>query len=154
MCIMEMAHKPCCMTIPLACSFLLTNILFIRVQVRLRTPVQGKGKATFPPGHTWHSFARFLLETLPQAEREHFETKILAFLKWHADRGFVDGIPDEADPKLEAGKKAPSWRRICKVILKNDRMCRGLGFSQHVSGAYDKYRKLMKRMSQQWGLMN
>ena len=57
---------------------------------------------------------------------------------------------DEADPEEEARRKAPSWRRICKVILKNDRMCRGLGFTQHKSSSYDNYRKMMAKRRQVW----
>ncbi|HEU4544319.1 MAG TPA: DUF3440 domain-containing protein [Jiangellaceae bacterium] len=104
-----------------------------------RGNILGNGKVELPAGHTWESFARFLLATLPEHERIHFEVKIDVFLGWYASRGYHDGIPDEADPKEEASRRAPSWRRICKVILKNDRMCRGLGFNQHVSGYYDKY---------------
>lgn len=114
--------------------------------------ILGNGKVTLPEGHTWQSFARFLLESLPSFEREHYEDKIAVFLKWYESRGYPDGIPDEADPKMEAARKEPSWRRVCKTILKNDRMCRGLGFSQHVSGTYENYRKLMKKRRQQWGM--
>lgn len=115
-----------------------------------RGNILGNGKVTLPPGHTWQSFSRFLLDSLPEFERQHYEDKILVFLRWYAERGFLSGIPDEADPKEEASRKVPSWRRICKVILKNDRMCRGLGFSQHVSGTYDKYRKLMQKRRKTW----
>jgi predicted phosphoadenosine phosphosulfate sulfurtransferase len=104
-----------------------------------RGNILGNGKVTLPAGHTWQSFARFLLDTLPEHERNHYELKIDVFLQWYAQRGYPDCIPDEADAKLEADRKAPSWRRICKVILKNDRMCRGLGFTQHASGSYQKY---------------
>ena len=115
-----------------------------------RGNILGNGKVTLPAGHTWESFARFLLESLPPAEREHYEDKIAVFRQWYARNENVLVIPDEADPALEAKRKAPSWRRICKVILKNDRMCRGLGFSAHLSGTYDRYRKLMKKRRAQW----
>lgn len=112
--------------------------------------ILGNGKITCPPGHTWKSYARFLLDSLPPFEREHYETKIAVFLRWYLTRGFPTGIPDEADPKEEAARKVPSWRRICKVILRNDRMCRGLGFSQHVSGSYDRYNVVMKKRIARW----
>lgn len=37
--------------------------------------------------------------------------------KWWTKHGFEE-IPQEADPKLESCRKAPSWRRICKTLLK------------------------------------
>jgi predicted phosphoadenosine phosphosulfate sulfurtransferase len=104
-----------------------------------RGNILGNGKVDLPDGHTWESFARLLLDTLPEGEREHYDTKISIFLRWYRERGFPVGIPDEADAKLEAERTVPSWRRICKVILKNDRMCRGLGFSQHKSSHYERY---------------
>jgi predicted phosphoadenosine phosphosulfate sulfurtransferase len=112
--------------------------------------ILGNGKITLPPGHTWQSYARMLLDTLPEEEREHYECKVLVFLRWYQSRGYPDGIPDEADPEQEARRKAPSWRRVCKAILRNDRMCRSLGFSQHKSAAYEQYRKLMKRRREAW----
>lgn len=115
-----------------------------------RGNILGNGKVTLPPGHTWQSFARLLLDSLPPFEREHYEDKILVFLRWYSERGYRSGIPDAADPKDEARRASPSWRRVCKVILKNDRMCRGLGFSQHVSATYERYRKLMVKRRQQW----
>ena len=118
-----------------------------------RGNILGNGKVTLPAGHTWQSFARHLLDTLPKFEREHYEAKVFLFLQWYAARGYLDGIPDEADPKLESQRKAPSWRRICKVILKNDRMCRGLGFSQQTarSGAYERYMSHVSRRKEECG---
>lgn len=55
--------------------------------------------------------------------------KINKFLSWWEKEG-IKSIPDFADPKDEAKKKVPSWRRICKVLLKNDYWCKGLSFSQ------------------------
>ena len=62
------------------------------------------------------------------------------------------GIPDEAGVNDEASKKVPSWRRICKALLRNDYWCKGLSFTQTKSEAYEKYSKIMKRRRQQWGL--
>jgi len=114
--------------------------------------ILGNLKIAKPVGHTWESFARLLLESLPPRTREHFENKIAVFLKWWMDRGYPNGIPDEADPKLEAAKKAPSWRRICKVLLKNDYWCKTLSFTQHKSHAYEQYLKVMKNRRRKWGL--
>ena len=49
------------------------------------------------------------------------------------------------DDILENKRDVPSYRRICKTLLRNDYWCKGLGFSQHKSKAYQKYLDLMKR---------
>ena len=89
----------------------------------------GNYKVNLPPGHTYESYAKFLLNTMPPYLAEHYNEKITKFLKWWKEEG-VKVIPDKADPKLEAMKKTPSWRRICKVLLKNDYWCKGLSFTQ------------------------
>lgn len=89
----------------------------------------GNYKVNLPPGHTFESYAKFLLNTMPPYLAEHYQSKIDKFLAWWDKEG-VKIIPDTADPKMEAARKAPSWRRICKVLLKNDYWCKGLSFSQ------------------------
>lgn len=89
----------------------------------------GNYKVNLPPGHTYESYAKFLLDTMPPYLAEHYKEKISKFLKWWEKDG-VTIIPDFADPKKEAAKKIPSWRRICKVLLKNDYWCKGLSFAQ------------------------
>lgn len=115
--------------------------------------VQGTRIVTLPPSHkTWQSFAAFLLASMPEGEARHYKDKISVFLHWYEARGYLTGIPDEADPHAEAARKAPSWRRIAKVILKNDRLCKGLGFGQTNAEAYEKYRKIMRKREQRWNL--
>ncbi len=68
---------------------------------------------------------------MPAPIEKHYRQKIFKFLNWWRKQAGESGyshIPDQADPKLEARKKAPSWRRICKVLLKNDYHCYGLSF--------------------------
>lgn len=89
----------------------------------------GNYKVNLPPGHTYESYARFLLDTMPPYLAEHYRGKIDKFIKWWQSEG-VSVIPDKADPKMEAMKKIPSWRRVCKVLLKNDYWCKGLSFAQ------------------------
>ncbi|MGI6078032.1 MAG: phosphoadenosine phosphosulfate reductase [Fastidiosipilaceae bacterium] len=89
----------------------------------------GNYKVNLPPGHTFESYAKFLLKTMPPYLAEHYQKKIDTFLSWWDKEG-VSIIPDTADPKMEAARKAPSWRRICKVLLKNDYWCKGLSFAQ------------------------
>lgn len=89
----------------------------------------GLNGAVLPKGHTWQSYSELLLASMPSPLSAHYRTKINTFLKWWQKRGFPDSIPDENDGKLEAAKKAPSWRRIAKVLIKNDYWCKGLSFS-------------------------
>lgn len=111
--------------------------------------ILGNIKISKPEGHTWRSFAQLLLSSMPGRLREHYENKILVFLKWHADRGYPDGIPDEG----ALARDKPSWTRICKALLRNDYWCKGIGFSQQQSGNWEKYRDLMRRRREQWGIM-
>ncbi len=111
--------------------------------------ILGVNTVALPPGHTWQSFSLLLLDTLPAKHAEHYKDKIAVFLKWYQDRGYPNGIPD--DGPLD--KSAPSWKRICKALLRNDYWCKGLSFSQHKSEAYERYTKLMKRRRQEWKLM-
>lgn len=89
----------------------------------------GNYRVNLPEGHTYETYSKFLLSTMPPYLAEHYMTKINKFLAWWEKEG-VKVIPDYDDPKLEAKRKAPSWRRICKVLLKNDYWCKGLSFSQ------------------------
>jgi len=114
--------------------------------------VNGYRRITKPEGHTWRSFAELLVLSMPPKSKEHYENKLLVFRKWWQERGYPEGIPDEADYAIEAARKAPSWRRICKSLLRNDYWCKGLGFSQHKSEAYEKYLKLMNKRREKWSI--
>jgi predicted phosphoadenosine phosphosulfate sulfurtransferase len=114
--------------------------------------VLGRLKISKPEGHTWESFADLLLESLPPRTAEHYRNKIAVFLHWWQERGYPHGIPDEAPADQEAAKAAPSWRRICKALLRNDYWCKGLSFSQHKSTAYEQYQRVMKNRRKRWGI--
>lgn len=62
--------------------------------------------------------------------------KILKYLKKWEGQGYPEGIPDEADAKLEGLGKVPSYRHVCKAILKNDLTLSSLGFSRQPSKVY------------------
>ena len=87
-----------------------------------------------------------LLGSMPDRTAEHFRNKIAVFLKWYEDRGYPSGIPDDGP----MDKNHPSWKRICKSLLRNDYWCKGLSFTQHKSEAYEKYLKLMRRRRAIW----
>ncbi|MFA5196426.1 MAG: DUF3440 domain-containing protein [Bacteroidales bacterium] len=116
--------------------------------------ILGNIKITKPEGHTWESFAMLLLDSLPPKTKEHYSNKIAVFIHWWRDRGYPDGIPDEASIQDEKDKKSPSWRRICKALLRNDYWCKGLSFTQHKTAAYDKYLRLMRNRRVVWNILN
>ncbi|MBP3388979.1 MAG: DUF3440 domain-containing protein [Clostridia bacterium] len=127
-----------------------------------RTKAMGYRNLTLPEGHTWESYTRFLLDTLPprlcNAYIQKFKTSIEF---WHKTGGgleeeaiqelidhgyrihrngvsnytvmknsrviFLDKIPDHTDD-IRSTKDIPSWKRMCYCILKNDHICRFMGF--------------------------
>ena len=73
---------------------------------------------------------------------ENMRDKIHQYIKTWIGRGYPDGIPDEADPVLESLNKAPSYRVICKAIMKNDVALIGLGFSRPECSAYNTLKRV------------
>lgn len=112
--------------------------------------VLGYRGITKPDGITWREFSNRLLTSMPESTAEHYKNKIAVFLKWYADRGYPNGIPDEGHM---TDRSAPSWTRVCKVLLRNDYWCKGLSFSQNKTSAFEKYQQLMKRRRIEWGLI-
>jgi len=115
--------------------------------------INGYNKIKLPPNHTWQSFSMMLIESMPPQTKDHYKIKIATFIDWWSKRGYKDGIPDEADAKLEADKKVPSWRRVCKSLLRNDYWMKGLSFTQHKTDAYKKYLAMKKRKIEEGNLL-
>ena len=127
-----------------------------------RTKAMGYRNVTLPEGHTWESYTRFLLDTLPVRLRNNYAKKFNASMKfWHTTGGglseetiqellehgykirrngvsnytlkkksrvvFMEKIPDDTDD-IKSTKDIPSWKRMCFCILKNDHICRFMGF--------------------------
>lgn len=127
-----------------------------------RTKAMGYRNVTLPPGHTWESYTRFLLDTLPEQLRQSYEKKFATSMAfWHTTGGGLDAetiaelqahgyqirlngvsnytrgrktrvifegpIPDDTDD-IRSTRDVPSWKRMCYCILKNDHMCRTMGF--------------------------
>ncbi|EHF1242698.1 DUF3440 domain-containing protein [Salmonella enterica] len=112
----------------------------------------GRQKPEKPAHHTWQSYVCFLLDSLPQPVAEHYRTKIAVYLNWYREREWPQGIPDEQDGDT-GGRDIPSWRRICRVILRNDYWCRGLSFSPTKTHNYRNYMARLKRQREEWGLI-
>ena len=114
--------------------------------------INGYNKITKPSHLTWKQFAELLVESMPPQTKDHYKVKIGTFIKWWSDKGYPNGIPDEADNSLEMAKKVPSWRRICKSLLRNDYWMKGLSFTQHKTDAYKKYLAMKKAKKYDKGL--
>lgn len=105
--------------------------------------INGYNKITKPQGHTWQSFCNLLLNTMPVKTRDHYFIRFKKFIYGWRNRGYKQ-IPEEAPPELESKCWAPSWRRMCKVLLRNDYWCKGLGQTQPKSDAYIKFKVMQK----------
>lgn len=101
--------------------------------------INGYGKISKPNGLTYKKYAELLLSSMPRVTREHYKKRFNTFCYWWKQRGYPDGIPDEAPYELEAEKIVPSFRRIVKSILRNDYWCKGLSFTQPKSEAYKRF---------------
>lgn len=104
----------------------------------------GYNNITKPENHTWESFCNMLLATLPQKTSNHYKERFIKFIAGWKHRGYTI-IPDEAPHDLEVKCWAPSWRRMCRVLLRNDYWCKGLGQSQPKSEAYLKFKEIKKK---------
>jgi len=111
--------------------------------------ITGYNKITKPDNHTWESFSMLFLNSIPEVTKEHYLNKIFTFVEWWKSRGYECGMPDEAPYLLESKKLVPSWRRVCKSLLRNDFWCKGLGFTQHKTAAYQKYLDMKKEKRKQ-----
>jgi len=106
--------------------------------------VTGSNRIHLPPGHTYKSFCNLLLATLPPVSQEHFVSRFKDHIKGWRKRGYHGDIPDSAPRELENKHWVPSWRRLCKVLLRNDWWCKGLGMTQPKSLAYAKFLEIKK----------
>lgn len=106
--------------------------------------ITGYAGITKPPEHTWKSFCNLLLQTMPYKTREHYTYRFRKFIYGWKKRGYTT-IPDEVPHELEAKCWAPSWRRMCKVLLRNDYWCKGLGQAQPKSEAYQRFKEIIKQ---------
>lgn len=147
-----------------------------------RSKAMGYRNITLPEGHTWQSYTRFLLDTLPTRLRNNYVKKFNTSIEfWHKTGGgldeetireleehgykirrngvsnytlnkksrvvFLDRIPDHTDD-IKSTKDIPSWKRMCYCILKNDHICRFMGFGmtreqqRRVDMLRDKYKSI------------
>lgn len=103
--------------------------------------INGSTRISKPEGHTWETYTNFLLKSLPKKMQENYRERFIKFISGWKQRGY-ETIPDFAPHDLEVKCWAPSWRRMCRCILRNDYYCKGLGQTQPKSEAYGKFKSL------------
>ncbi len=124
-----------------------------------------KGKIKKPVDITWEGWTRLILNSMPPYLREHYSRRINVFLRWwrkelykdiehvysteyapnetiDKDGLYVVNIPDEKVGDTE--KLCPSWRRIAKVLVKGDYLCKNLTFVAN-KNEYEKLQALMQK---------
>lgn len=106
--------------------------------------INGYNNITKPNGHSWESYTNYLLKSLPQKMQTHYKEKFKKFIIGWKKRGYAS-IPDEAPHDLEVKCWAPSWKRMCRCILRNDYYCKGLGQTQPLSESYQKFKEIKKK---------
>ncbi len=144
------------------------------------TTAMGWKSIKLPPGHTWKSYMEFLLTTLPGEARENYKKKLLASMAFWKNKGGclseevikklkdkdVDFVVGEAtnyrttklpvtmeyldDIDIDEFREIPTYKRMCVCIMKNDHLCKYMGFSltktetELRATAERKYAKLKK----------
>ena len=106
--------------------------------------IMGYNSISKPENHTWESFCNLLLKTMPKKTEAHYKARFKKFISGWQDRGYIK-IPDEAPHQLEIKCWAPSWKRMCRVLLRNDYWCKSLGQSQPLSDAYQKFKAIKEK---------
>lgn len=109
--------------------------------VQERGNINGNHSVTKPENVTWEEFTNMLLSTLPDKTRENYINRFKKFIVSWKKRGY-ESIPDEAPHNLEVKCWVPSWKRMCRCILRNDYYCKGLGQTQPKSEAYSKFKAI------------
>ena len=124
----------------------------------------GNRKILLPPGHSWKSYTKFLLDTMPPPLARHYREKFYKTLVWWRKnwrtmeernkkkypelwgKQTIRPIYDSFNPALENKRAVLSWRRFAKVILKNDYWCTGLSFSQTRKSLERKAKKISEQV--------
>lgn len=114
-----------------------------------RNGFYGQGQLNKPLNKTWKEYAMFLLDSLPPSTSEHYRNKIAIYLQWYRLRGHPLDIPD-CQEKDTGSRDIPSWRRICRTILRNDYWCRALSFSPTRTHHYDRWKKRVQEKRKLW----
>lgn len=123
------------------------------------TTAMGWNKITKPKHFTWKQYCEFLLSTLDDKTRKHYQNKLNTSIQFWKEKGGAlsedaiaelgdypisfgtsnqstkrtvkfDEYPDELPQIKKNFKEFPSWKRMCICIIKNDYLCKYMGFAQ------------------------
>lgn len=124
------------------------------------TTAMGWKSIKLPEGHTWESYMYFLLDTLPAETKASYLDKLSVSMKFWKERGgclskeTIDKLRDAGvdievaentnyktdklpvrmeyidDIDISEFKEIPTYKRMCICIMKNDHLCKYMGFSQ------------------------
>ena len=131
-----------------------------------------------PTHFTWKEYMNFLLSTLPEDTAKNYREKLLTSIKFWKEKGGVlaENVIDDLKKSginFKVGKKTkykteklpvkmeylddinsnhfsliPSYKRMCVCIMKNDHLCKYMGFAQTLEqtirqkNILEKYRSL------------
>jgi predicted phosphoadenosine phosphosulfate sulfurtransferase len=123
------------------------------------TTAMGWREIKLPPGHTWKSYMEFLLSTLPEQTANNYKKKLETSIEFWKNKGGVlsvevieklkdMNIPIEVkeasnyntdkkpvtmdyldDIDITEFTVIPTYKRMCICIMKNDHLCKYMGFS-------------------------
>jgi len=123
------------------------------------TTAMGWRSIKLPKGHTWKSYMEFLLSTLPKQASENYKSKLETSQRfWREKGGCLSGevieklknknikIEVSASSNYNTNKlpvkmeylddmdiaefnQIPTFKRMCVCIIKNDHLCKFMGFS-------------------------
>jgi len=68
--------------------------------------------------------------------------KVCEFISLWEKKGYEHGIPDYAPYELEDLNLVPSYRKICKALLKNDLLLLSLGFTKKTTMMYNILKRI------------
>lgn len=106
-----------------------TQFLLETLPIRIRNNYVRKFNSSI---HFWHNTGGGLdEETIAELEEHGYHIKRNGVSNYTLDKKsriiFLDKIPDDTDD-IKSTKDIPSWKRMCFCILKNDHICRFMGF--------------------------
>ncbi len=106
-----------------------TQFLLETLPIRIRNNYVRKFNSSI---HFWHNTGGGLdEETIAELEEHGYNIKRNGVSNYTLDKKsriiFLDKIPDDTDD-IKSTKDIPSWKRMCFCILKNDHICRFMGF--------------------------
>lgn len=123
------------------------------------TTAMGWREIKLPPGHTWKTYMEFLLSTLPSETRDNYKKKLQSSIDFWREKGGVLSIEvinklkelnvsinvkestnyktikkpvtmDYLDDiEITEFTEIPTYKRMCICIIKNDHLCKYMGFS-------------------------